>query len=157
MSLEPVAYNICRLTEQGISLKSIVQNFLNSDRGSAVVPYTGALAAPYIFCACCKVSPIFFVKRLPSGKKVRWRARWDSNPGPVAPKATAIIRTRPRAPFKGLTRVELSIMGLEWPQSYLLTIYGQIPNITISLAGKASCIRQRTMMDNNCSRNPPRR
>ena len=31
-----------------------------------------------------------------------WRARWDLNPGPPAPQAGVIIRTRRRAPNKGL-------------------------------------------------------
>src|SRR5208283_4807278 len=32
----------------------------------------------------------------------RWRARWDLNPGPPAPQAGVIIRTRRRAPYTGL-------------------------------------------------------
>jgi hypothetical protein len=31
-----------------------------------------------------------------------WRARWDLNPGPPAPQAGVIIRTRRRAPDTGL-------------------------------------------------------
>ncbi len=31
------------------------------------------------------------------GGKEKWRARWDLNPGPPAPQASVIIRTRLRA------------------------------------------------------------
>jgi hypothetical protein len=69
-----------------------------------------------------------------------WRARWDLNPGPPAPQAGVIIRTRRRAPTTGLydksteetiinTLVKLKASGIQ--EGTLKQIDNQLRNLTV--------------------------
>src|SRR4030066_1846548 len=50
-------------------------------------------------------------------RRKNWRARWDLNPGPPAPQASVIIRTRLRAPQHGFCWITtLAVLLLKFPE-----------------------------------------